>query len=284
MSSDQVDTSETAKNREWTRGMFGTIVCAILISYYSVWIAQYRNEVQLLDYQVIDQVPDNLNEFHKLIASKEHTVYFMRFQFSTYPIFAGLWVVCYSLFSGVKRIVNREYASAVVLLACVVSIWFFPFRVAPKIYEHGDKELATTKEELLANAQPVIDAIESYRAEHGTVPSNLDALVPKYFETIPLVGIAACPEYGYIPAGDNSYMEKHKLSGSLDVESYELNILLHRGGHFIVPYWLYYRPEQNYPKQDERFGNWAKRHYPVYGLFDVPPFDKSNHVIDPRLD
>jgi hypothetical protein len=51
--------------------------------------------------------------------------------------------------------------------------------------------------ETMERAQPLIDAISAYQADHSRPPATLDELVPKYLDRIPETGIGAWPAFRY---------------------------------------------------------------------------------------
>lgn len=102
-----------------------------------------------------------------------------------------------------------------------------------------------------ARAQPLINAIEQYRADKGALPAELGDLVPQYLSAIPNTGMTAYPKFYY-------RNHEKRIEGAL-FHSYEFGIHTNYGLSFDR---FYYWPENNYPPSSsiERIGNWAYLH------------------------
>jgi hypothetical protein len=59
------------------------------------------------------------------------------------------------------------------------------------------------KSTIIANAAPIIRAIEAYVSDVGDPPDDLSDLVPKYLAAIPSTGVDAYPAYSYVRREDN---------------------------------------------------------------------------------
>ncbi len=102
--------------------------------------------------------------------------------------------------------------------------------------------------------QPLIAAIEKYRADNGQPPDELTDLVPQYIAVIPSTGMTAYPNWRYLGP-------TNRPRGG-DYHSYELGVPTPFGLNFDV---FYYWPEENYPASSsngriERIGKWAYLH------------------------
>ena len=70
--------------------------------------------------------------------------------------------------------------AAIVLLASILACQgagIFPTEEPPGVGEKAEKGYAAS--------EPVIDALESYKADHGSYPETLTALVPEYLPAAP---------------------------------------------------------------------------------------------------
>ncbi|MBX7256524.1 MAG: hypothetical protein K1Y02_09200 [Candidatus Hydrogenedentes bacterium] len=84
------------------------------------------------------------------------------------------------------------------------------------------------------NAQPLLAAIEQYKADQGVWPPSLDALVPAYIDKIPYTGAPGYPKFNYEVASEGTPFRE-----------YQLSVKTPRGStyHDQLIYW----PEMNYP-------------------------------------
>lgn len=104
---------------------------------------------------------------------------------------------------------------------------------------------------LARRAQPLVVAVERFRAETGHSPSSLAELVPKY--------IAEVPPTGMIGYGPFEYREQSKRS---QAAGYELSVPCGSGMNWdVFVYW----PSGDYPEfmyggGVERMGGWAYVH------------------------
>lgn len=103
-----------------------------------------------------------------------------------------------------------------------------------------------------ARAEPLIAAIESYRADRGEYPKSLKELVPDYLEAIPHTGLAGYPEFEYRRARSDTPFKKYRI---------EINVS--RGTLGFDEF--YYLPDGDHPDYGyegalEFFGDWAYFH------------------------
>lgn len=104
----------------------------------------------------------------------------------------------------------------------------------------------------IEKAQPLIEAIESYKTDHGSIPNDLVELVPKYIEVIPYTGMVGYPEFRYTPKQPDSLFRDYEIwiSTSTGLLNWD---------RFV--YW----PAQQYPQQMyggsvENIDGWAYVH------------------------
>lgn len=105
---------------------------------------------------------------------------------------------------------------------------------------------------LANNSFNLIEAIKQYETQRGTVPENLEKLVPDFLPSVPTTGIGAYPEYQFTRCEKGCYDNPWYLTvdawpGGISFDS------------FI------YLPKQNYPEEGyggtlERIENWAYVH------------------------
>jgi hypothetical protein len=138
----------------------------------------------------------------------------------------------------------------------VVRIWPGPY-----IEDFYTKEYIRLTE----RAEPIIDALEAYHKERGAHPNALEELLPDYLAEVPLAGIRVCPEFIYLnrrEVGGRSSDQPYRWMNSpnREVVTYDLSVSLHKLkiGHGIdMFYYLYYRPEEEYPSSHQRVSQWA---------------------------
>ena len=113
---------------------------------------------------------------------------------------------------------------------------------------------------LALESKDLIHAIKTFEAENDAPPPNLEALVPKYFATLPTPGLAAYNEYKYEVLNQSPYWKGNRWKLSVS-------------GVFMFDE-FYYLPKQNYcevagriMEQDSKFcgsyeliGDWAYFH------------------------
>ena len=155
------------------------------------------------------------------------------------------------VFISSKSAATRALAVATMLLIVGIGVGsiLLGWRAKP-----GESVRRAGLERISLNAQPVIDAIERYRAKTGEYPNSLDVLVPEYLPSIPATGNTIYPNYEYRPAGEG---------WGWRIPSYELFVRT----PYVVFNWdqFIYRPERTYPAEHpagpvERSGDWAYVH------------------------
>jgi hypothetical protein len=103
-------------------------------------------------------------------------------------------------------------------------------------------------------SQPLVQAVQSYRAKHGQPPAALEDLVPAYLKEVPLTGIGVRSNYEYIVGekasayGENPWV-----------------LIVEPPCHMMCFDLLLYFPLQNYPHTGyggwlEPIGSWAYLH------------------------
>ncbi|MBI3735661.1 hypothetical protein HY256_04005 [Candidatus Sumerlaeota bacterium] len=102
------------------------------------------------------------------------------------------------------------------------------------------------------NMRPLIAAIEEFKTKNGSLPPNLEALVPGYIKEIPSTGLSLYPKVEYWT----------KLTGGLGGNEWGLII---RASHNPFNFDTFnYLPLHNYPDwyggMTERVGDWAYVH------------------------
>ena len=106
---------------------------------------------------------------------------------------------------------------------------------------------------------PIVNALESFHADHGSYPESLIELVPQYLATIPRADIPSCPEFIYLPAPEINPPEKAVIL------TYELGVrMYHLMTYTEMPYLLYYAPDKKYSGASRRIGDWAIRNEQSY--------------------
>ena len=115
-------------------------------------------------------------------------------------------------------------------------------------------------ERIAPKSKDLIHAIKTFEVENDAPPPNLEALVPKYFATLPTPGLAAYNEYKYEVLSQSPYWKGNRWKLSVS-------------GVFMFDE-FYYLPKQNYcevagriMEQDSKFcgsyeliGDWAYFH------------------------
>lgn len=104
---------------------------------------------------------------------------------------------------------------------------------------------------IIEKGQTVITAITHYQTTNESLPSTLNELVPKYLSRVPRTGIAAFPNYKFIPNGDPSRYSGNKWILVVPVSTDNLTYDL-----------LAFFPNQKYPVSERgryvtQIGSWA---------------------------
>lgn len=55
-------------------------------------------------------------------------------------------------------------------------------------------------------AEPIIEALEEYKADHDEYPKSLEQIVPQYLSKIPSTGMCSYRDFGYHRSDDGSYI------------------------------------------------------------------------------
>jgi hypothetical protein len=145
----------------------------------------------------------------------------------------------------------RGWFVVALILLVTVGVGSVPagWRIKP-----GESIRRTGLERIMANARPVIEAIERYRNDTGEYPKSLTELTPKYLSALPPTGNAIFPEFRYRPPGSDRIWT---------IPDYELFVPTPIGAlnwdQFV------YRPAHDYPDEHapvavERVGDWAYLH------------------------
>jgi hypothetical protein len=109
-------------------------------------------------------------------------------------------------------------------------------------------------------AEPIIQAIESYRAQEDTYPKFLNDLVPNFLDSIPGTGLRGYPYFKYelLDSNNRAYTylyEEHNAPYELKVDLYRM---------FAWDSFFYW-PSEDYPDviyggETEIINNWAYVH------------------------
>jgi hypothetical protein len=143
---------------------------------------------------------------------------------------------------------SRGWFIAALILVVAIGVGSAPagWRLQP-----GEAIRRAGLERIMANAEPVIEAIERYRTDTGEYPKSLTDLIPKYLAALPPTGNTIFSQFEYRPQG-NDWIRK--------IPNYELFVRTPIGAlnwdEFV------YRPGHDYPDERscvavERVGDWA---------------------------
>jgi hypothetical protein len=119
----------------------------------------------------------------------------------------------------------------------------------------GQQIRMTAFHRLAERSETLIEAITTYQKENGKPPSQLEDLIPRFFNSVPKTGIAAYPNYEY-----HSDEETRK---NYHGNTWVLLVFTPSGGiNFDM---FMYFPNQNYPEKGyggfiERISDWAYVH------------------------
>ena len=108
--------------------------------------------------------------------------------------------------------------------------------------------------ELTHRAEPLVQAIETYRRDKGSYPESLEELAPHYIERIPGTGMAGYPQF--------FYERRQGEEKAANRDSFELQVPCGQlMGFDVFVYW----PEGNYPEYMygggvQEIGGWAYVH------------------------
>ncbi|MDI6782742.1 MAG: hypothetical protein QME64_01450 [bacterium] len=120
------------------------------------------------------------------------------------------------------------------------------------------------------NAQSVITALATYRAEQGKYPNSMLDLIPKYLEQIPVTELIGYPALEYEKVDSVSGMMQQPAADDtknkwirFETGGYELRMITPLSGHSFdrFVYWpKKYYPIYMYSGLTERIGDWAYVH------------------------
>lgn len=177
-----------------------------------------------------------------------------------------VWVLTYIVLGARQLKLYRQHLIATILFVCAISPGA-AFGIAGLISSPSIEEFYAKQYILLTEkASPIINALDAFHTDHGVYPDTLEQLLPQYLSEIPIAGIRVCPEFNYFGPGSKLKQPYRKAlnppldSERLRVTSYELNVGLHkvRSHHASdMFYYLYFRPEQNYPDSHVQINQWA---------------------------
>lgn len=106
-------------------------------------------------------------------------------------------------------------------------------------------------ERIERNAQPLIEAIQTYQKDNGgDPPKDLEVLIPQYIPKIPFTGNGRCSEYFF-------EVEKYRSDAGSWALGVDFSVFFLGTKDYLI-YW----PSQNYPQKlsglkFQRIGNWA---------------------------
>ncbi|MCC7145739.1 MAG: hypothetical protein IT443_04780 [Phycisphaeraceae bacterium] len=143
--------------------------------------------------------------------------------------------------------VNRTRKTAFFLLTtCVIY-----FAVTVVTMQISFQVRSSAFHALAKRSAVLVSAIKQYEIDHTGPPQTLAQLVPQYLPAIPQTGMAAYPDYVYVPRGLSDGFE-----GEPWPEGNTWILLVHTpSGGINFDMFLYF-PAQNYPKQ--AYGSWLE--------------------------
>ncbi len=158
-----------------------------------------------------------------------------------------IWVIMFSvlslagIFLGflILLIAKYRYVGIVLIISSVIflsSMWFFG-GVIQSVQEEKFYQM-------IARAQVMIDAIDSYEKRNGSPPSDLNDLIPDYLSKIPGTGVGAFPEFFYSNGKDYYTPGGWLLAVQIGVIPFDWQA-------------LEYRPGYVYAEGVPRYGKWA---------------------------
>ena len=176
-------------------------------------------------------------------------------------VFPGLILAiaapCYVVGSLIYARIQREKPKPT--MGYVAVIWLVNWAILAGLFATAKPRVFWSQrraglQRAATRAQPLIAAIERYKADEGRTPANLEELVPRYTPQIPATGMAAYPEF--------RYSSRARRPGGADVGVYELSVFTPFGLSFDR---FYYWPDRAYPEISssggiERVGDWAYLH------------------------
>lgn len=258
---------------------------ALLVSFGAFKLANFSYYAATLDFQLVESLEADheipyLGDGNRGIKALGADVYevvscyldmptcrpsivFMVVFFSMPP---AIWMWHYIALAEIRRRVYKQRMAAGILCICaVLPLCAF---IAAQLWPGRDIEDFYAKEfaRLTERAEPIIQALEAFRKERGAYPNALEELVPKYLAKVPLAGIQVCPEFVYVSqgaeVGGRNLNQPYRWMNSpnREVVNYDLSVSMHklRSGYASdLFYYLYYRPEEDYPSVHQRFGRWA---------------------------
>ncbi len=164
--------------------------------------------------------------------------------------FAQVWVVLLVLapifLLGLLPFRRVRRFALIPLVMIPISIGtFFAARTMTNLRDEGLSRITF-------NAQPILAAIEQYKADTGVFPPNLGALIPEYIKELPYTGTPGYPKFEYDLAAEGT-----------PFRDYQLSVKTPPGANYHDR--LIYWPEMNYPlwikgASVEPLNDWAYMH------------------------
>lgn len=267
----------------WTTGIQFAVFLALLVSFGAYKLVRFPYYAATLDFKPVDSRESSHDPWSFSDTTSVLEVWGARValaletEFTALPInhlpkiisilfysaLAALWVLSY-IALGARRLLNRKQRLvAGILFVCAIMPWATfsasELQPAPSIEGFYNAEYIRLTE----RGASIIDALKAYHKDHSAYPNTLDELVPKYLSKVPLAGIRVCPEFTYIHPGNAEIIKqpyRRMNSPNSEVATYDLSVSLHKlRSHFASDmfYYLYYRPEEEYPSSHQRVNQWA---------------------------
>lgn len=183
-----------------------------------------------------------------LIVGPVGTYYFIMLPgLLVFPAFMALAYLLASPVLLIPRHTRRQRLRCCGLCLVLAGCTIAGFRYAGGIRNNAFHRLAQ-------RSSMLVTAIENYDRSHGTLPPDLDSLVPEFLAAIPGTGMVAYPDYHYL-VGDAARRYEHN--------PWILTVHTPYGGINFDKF-LYF-PLQNYPKRGyggwlQQMGDWAYVH------------------------
>lgn len=243
----------------WTWGTRVAVLFALIASLSAYILAHYPYFAATLDFERVDSgEPDHSmygwDEFTRHEDNAAFVVLLVDSHFILIPMLS--WAFFYGYIGMRKLLVYRHYLVAAVMILCSLlpsTVFFLIWgNSASRIEGFYSKEYFR----LIERGTAIIQALDSFRTDYGEYPTELEQLVPRYLPEVPMAGIRICPEFNYIRSDDL------ESQGDRDIRvlTYEISVSMHKyRSHFadVKKYYLYYRPERDYPTSHEQIGLWA---------------------------
>ena len=234
----------------WAGGMVAVIILTLLVVFCTYKVVRYPYYAATLDFQPIGSIGLS----HDVYSSDGVSVRESLGLLVTYLIDSHfIYVPCliWAALSGGLGIAILLRKKQIVMVGMITACGLLP---GCMVFWAGAGSSAMALElesyyvgewiDLTEKGAAIIDALEVFYADRGAYPEELEQLRPQYLSEIPMAGILLCPEFNYVSSN----------------MTYELNVKLHqtRDGYADERvYFLYYRPEQDYPEIHRRIKQWA---------------------------